>query len=151
MASKLSVVFFLLFVCQVSVNYSIVVKVVLFVFYMKKWNNLNVFAKVCFTARIPRQSDASTETPTTTTTKTNEDAEEFNQMKLELEKMLDPDEKREFNEIIANITTAKTLDEGINGAVINSIFFLREKRIYSVFISLAQVNQFWHAGIFKTY
>lgn len=41
-------------------------------------------------------------------------------MKLELEKMLNPDEKREFNEIITNITMAKTLDEGIVGAVINS-------------------------------
>jgi len=72
--------------------------------------------QVCFSSRVPRQSDVTTETPSTTA-KTDAETEEFNKMKLELEKHLDENEKRQLNEIIQNITTANTIEQGINGAL----------------------------------
>lgn len=84
----------------------------------------------------------------TTTVKPDQEEQEYNRMQAEFEKMLNDDERKQFNEIKDNLTAAKTLDDGIDAAVIKSMYFFYGKivLIFFFFLSpenLAQVNPVW--------
>lgn len=85
----------------------------------------NLF-KATLSARIPRESDVTT-TPSSnfqSTTTSEESSEEFEKIKADFEKTLNKKEQEEFNQIVACVQSAKTLDESLTSVVMKHKLFI---------------------------
>ncbi|XP_031636336.1 uncharacterized protein LOC116349169 [Contarinia nasturtii] len=80
---------------------------------------------VCLSARIPRQRDVNDDANSLVTNK-NEKSNDVNEISLqldfekiqnELEKALSDNEKNELGAIISDMNEAKTVEDGLNGAM----------------------------------